>query len=63
MFGEEQKILKMGILNVAEEHGRKGLATRLVKVSIITCYLGNEFSLLAGIAIDLSGNYVTTAWK
>jgi hypothetical protein len=31
MFGEEQKILEMFILNVAEPHGRKGLATRLVK--------------------------------
>ncbi len=48
MFGEEQKILKMAFLNVAEEHGRKGLGTRLVKVSIITCCSGNEFNL-AGI--------------
>ena len=31
-FGDEQKILVMFILCVAEEHGNKGLATKLVKV-------------------------------
>ncbi len=54
MFGEEQKILKMAFVNVAEEHGRKGLGTRLVQVSIITCCSGNEFSLFAGISIGVT---------
>ena len=33
-FGDEQKILEMFMLCVAEEHGKKGLATKLVKECI-----------------------------
>ena len=49
MFGEEQKILEMFILNVAEPHGGKGLATRLVKVGTMTCYLALTNSIYIGV--------------
>ena len=41
-FGEEPKMLSMFMVTVAEQHGRKKLATRLVKVNnklIMTCNL------------------------
>ena len=34
-FGSEKKLLTMAMLCVAEKHARKGLATKLAKVSDI----------------------------
>jgi predicted N-acetyltransferase YhbS len=45
MFGDEQKILEMMYLAVAEKHGKKGLATSLVKVG--TSLLCIKFSTQA----------------